>query len=83
MVEFKLVTIRIITDIQLIPNADLIEVAYIDGWPVVVKKNEFKIGDSCIFCEIDSWIPTEIAEFLSKGKEPKEYLGVKGERLLD
>jgi RNA ligase (TIGR02306 family) len=31
--------------------------------------------------EIDSWVPTELAPFLSKGKEPREYEGVKGERL--
>ena len=34
-----------------------------------------------IYCEIDSWIPTEIAPFLSKGKEPREFNGVKGEKL--
>ena len=34
-----------------------------------------------VFCEIDSWVPHEIAPFLSKGKEPREYLGIKGERL--
>jgi RNA ligase (TIGR02306 family) len=31
--------------------------------------------------EIDSWVPTELAPFLSKGKEPREFNGVKGERL--
>jgi RNA ligase (TIGR02306 family) len=31
--------------------------------------------------EIDSWVPTELAPFLSKGKEPREYEGIKGERL--
>jgi RNA ligase (TIGR02306 family) len=32
-------------------------------------------------CEIDSWIPNELAPFLSKGKEPREFNGIKGERL--
>jgi RNA ligase (TIGR02306 family) len=31
--------------------------------------------------EIDAWVPTELAPFLSKGKEPKEYNGVRGEKL--
>jgi RNA ligase (TIGR02306 family) len=34
-----------------------------------------------VYFEIDSWIPTELAPFLSKGKEPREFEGVKGERL--
>jgi len=34
-----------------------------------------------VYVEIDAFIPHEIAPFLSKGKEPREYNGVKGERL--
>lgn len=48
---------------------------------MVVKKGEFQVGDLAIYFEIDSWIPHELAPFLSKGKEPREYNGVKGERL--
>lgn len=76
----KLATIQRIDAINPIPNADAIEVATVGGWRVVVKKNEFTAGDLAIYCEIDSWIPNTIAPFLSKG-EPKEYNGVKGERL--
>jgi RNA ligase (TIGR02306 family) len=76
-----LATIRKISDILPIVNADVIEVAVVDGWKVVVKKNEFKIGDVVIYCEIDSWIPHNIAPFLSKDKDPREYNGVKGEVL--
>jgi RNA ligase (TIGR02306 family) len=47
----------------------------------VVKKGEFAPGDLAVYCEIDSWIPTELAPFLSKGKEPREFEGIKGERL--
>lgn len=77
----RLATLRKISSIDPIHDADAIEVASIDGWKVVVKKDEFKVDDLVIYCEIDSWIPTEIAPFLSKGKEPREYNGVKGERL--
>ena len=55
--ERKLVTIEKIIDIQPIKDADAIEVATIRGWKVVVKKNEFKIGDLCVYCEIDSVMP--------------------------
>lgn len=77
----QLATIRKIDNITGIPDADAIEVATVGGWKVVVKKDEFNIGDLVIYCEIDSWIPHELAPFLSKGKDPREYEEVKGERL--
>lgn len=77
----KLASIRRIDDIQPIPGADAIEVATVGGWRVVIKKGEFAVGDLAVYCEIDSWIPHELAPFLSKGSEPREYNGVKGERL--
>lgn len=80
-VERKLASIRTITEIRPIPEADAIECAYVGGWPVVVKKEEFSVGDLAVFIEPDSWAPHELAPFLSKGREPREYNGVKGERL--
>jgi RNA ligase (TIGR02306 family) len=81
MTERKLASIRRIADIQPIEGADAIVVATVDGWKVVVKKDEFKVGDLAVYLEIDSWVPHELAPFLSKGQEPREYNGVKGERL--
>jgi len=77
----KLASIRRIANIQPIEGADAIVVATVDGWKVVVKKDEFKVGDLAVYLEIDSWVPHELAPFLSKGQEPREYNGVKGERL--
>lgn len=77
----KLASIRRIDSIAPIEGADAIEVAVVGGWKVVVKKNEYAVGDLAVYFEIDSWIPTELAPFLSKGKEPREFEGVKGERL--
>lgn len=77
----KMATIRKIDDLRPIPDADAIECAVIGGWTVVVKKGEFQPGDLAVYCEIDSWIPTELAPFLSKGKEPRVFNDVKGERL--
>ncbi len=81
MTERKLASIRRIADIQPIEGADSIVVATIDGWKVVVKKDEFNVGDLALYLEIDSWVPHDLAPFLSKGHEPREYGGVKGERL--
>ena len=77
----KMATIQIIRDITPIEGADAIVLAHINGWASVVKVDEFSVGQYVVFCEIDSWVPHEIAPFLSNGKEPREYLGVKGERL--
>ena len=77
----KMATIRQIDALNPIEGADAIECATIGGWKVVVKKGEFSVGNLAVYCEIDSWIPTELAPFLSKGKEPREFEGIRGERL--
>jgi RNA ligase (TIGR02306 family) len=78
----KLACVKRIDDLLSIEGADKIEVAVVGGWKVVVKKGDFKKGELAIYLEIDSWVPTEVAPFLTKaGNKPKEYNGVKGERL--
>jgi RNA ligase (TIGR02306 family) len=78
----KLASIKPITYIKPIEGADAIECAIVDGgWPVVIRKGEYKVGDVAVYFEIDSWVPHELAPFLSSGKEPREYNSVKGERL--
>jgi RNA ligase (TIGR02306 family) len=70
-----------INEVAPIPNADSIEAYRVGGWWVVDKKDAYKINDLVVYVSIDSWVPTELAPFLSKGQEPREYNGVKGERL--
>ncbi len=41
----KMASIRRIDAINPIEGADLIEVAVVGGWNIVVKKNEFSVGD--------------------------------------
>ena len=77
----KMASIQIIRAITPIEGADAIELSHVNGWSAVTKKGEYSVGQKVIFCEIDSWIPHDLAPFLSKGKEPREYLGIKGERL--
>jgi RNA ligase (TIGR02306 family) len=77
----KLATIRKIDSLTPIEGADAIECAVVGGWKVVAQKGLYKEGDLAVYFEIDSWIPTELAPFLSKGKEPREFEGIKGERL--
>lgn len=77
----KLAKIVKIDELNPIEGADAIECAVVGGWKVVAQKGLYNVGDLAIYFEIDSWIPTELAPFLSKGKEPREFEGVKGERL--
>ena len=81
--ERKLASIRKISDIQPIENADMIELAIVDGWKVVVAKNvNHKVGDLVVYCEIDSFLPIkEEFEFLRKGSYKKMVDGTEGFRL--
>lgn len=81
MSERKMATVRRIDEIRPIEGADAIEAAVVGGWVVVIKKGEFKAGVLAVYLEIDSWVPHAVAPFLSKGQEPREFNGIKGERL--
>jgi hypothetical protein len=70
--ERKLSTVQRVAKILPIPDADAIEIAMINSWKVVVKKGEYKEGDLCIYCEIDSFLPIrEEFEFLRKSSYKK------------
>lgn len=76
----KLVSIQIINNLTDIPGKDNIVLATVLGWHVIVKKEEFKIGDPCVFFEIDAFLPIEDRyAFLAKSK--KNYLGNDGYRI--
>lgn len=81
MTERKLASIQRIAEVKDIPDADLIQAYRVGGWWVVGKKGEFVVGELVTYIEIDSFVPTELAPFLSKGKEPREYMSIRGERL--
>ncbi|HLZ86596.1 MAG TPA: hypothetical protein VKQ52_05135, partial [Puia sp.] len=53
----KLASIQMIRSLEAIEGADAIEKATVMGWQLVVKKGEFRVGDLCIYCEIDSMMP--------------------------
>ena len=71
----KLASIQKIADLESIPGADNIERTKIMGWWCVTKKNAFKIGDKCLYCEVDSFLPViPQFEFLSKGSAAKKMI---------
>ena len=73
----NLVSVQVITDLQTIESADRILCASVLGWKLVVKKDEFKVGDKCVYFEVDSFLPIEERyEFLRSSSYRKhEFLG--------
>jgi RNA ligase (TIGR02306 family) len=69
----KLASIKIIDGIQPIEGADMIELAVVGGWKVVVAKDVgHKVGDHVVYCEIDSFLPIKPEfEFLRKSSFKK------------
>lgn len=59
----KLVTVRTISKIEPIPDADKIECAHVDGWTIVVSKGEFFEGQNVFYFEIDSMLPIDNSLF--------------------
>lgn len=76
----KLVSIQKVLDIKPIEGADAIEVAKVLGWSVVVKKNEFKVGDMVVYAEIDSVFPDKPEfEFLRPRKFRIKTMKLRGQ----
>ena len=55
--ERKLATVQIISEINPIEGADMIEVATVKSWKLVCKKGGFAAGSKAVYCEIDSFLP--------------------------
>jgi RNA ligase (TIGR02306 family) len=68
----KLASIQRIKSIEPIEGADAIMKATVLGWELVVKKDEFKVGDLVVYCEVDSLLPE---------KPQFEFLKARGMRI--
>jgi RNA ligase (TIGR02306 family) len=78
----KLATVRTIKELTPIDGADLIELATVDGWKVVVKKDEFNVGSLCIYFEIDSFLPDGNPAWQHLvDKHPRVFEGKRGHKL--
>ena len=80
----QLATIQKVEEVQPIEGADRIVRIRVKNWWLIALKDEFKVGDQCVYHEIDSLCPKDnpIYQFLSKGNtlktisvEGKEYSG--------
>ena len=76
----KLVTLKEVTAITAIANADNIELLTIDNsWRVIAKRGEFVVGDLTVYHEIDSLLPVDnpAYAFLIKGDTPYRLRTIK------
>ena len=55
----ELAYIVAIDEIKPIPNYDRVEHARVGGWWVIVKKDQFQVGDLAIYIEVDSRVPEQ------------------------
>ena len=75
----KLATIEKVLDKSVIEGADRIELIKVLGWNVIAKKNEFQIGDFCIYIPIDTLVDASRPYFsnLKSEKNPDALVRIK------
>jgi len=72
MAELKVEIVKI-SDIQVHPNADRMDLAFVGGYQVCVQKDSFREGDLAVYIPIDSILPTSL-EMLIFGPDSKVKL---------
>ena len=82
MEKRKLASVQYIHHITPIEGADRIECVHVLGWQCVANKGQFKVGDHCVYMEVDSFLPIcEQFEFLRKSSYKKSEILGEGFRL--
>lgn len=72
----QVASVQKVTRLSPIEGKDLIELADVLGWHVVVQKGEVSIGDLCVYVESDALLPEkEEFEFLRKRCYSKRFGG--------
>ena len=83
MAERKLAHIEKVVAVRKADNSDNLDIVTILGWNCITKKDEFKIGDWCVYIEIDSLIKPdkEWSKFLIDKHNPKKLIRIKTKKL--
>lgn len=61
--ERELAYIVTIDEIRPIEGYDRVEYARTNGWWVIVKKDQFKVGNLAVYIEVDSKVPSDNPAF--------------------
>jgi RNA ligase (TIGR02306 family) len=79
----KLATIEKVLSKIDIEGADRIELITVLGWNIITKRNEFNIGDYCIYIPIDTTVnpDKEYFSFLKDPKNPESRIRIKTKKL--
>ena len=77
MIKRKLASVQYIHNITPIEGAERIECVHVLGWHCVANKGQFHVGETCVYIEVDSFLPIcEQFEFLRKSSyKNSEILG--------
>lgn len=68
--KVEVVTVEIVPH----PNADKLELCKVKGWQCVVRKGEFKTGDSAVYIPLDSVLPDSLVKKLGTENFYKNYV---------
>lgn len=63
MSDHKVEVVKV-KDVQKHPNADRLDLVFIEGWQCVVKKGDIAVGDEVIYIPIDSVLPEKLEAYL-------------------
>lgn len=69
--ERELAYVVKVDEIRPIEGADRVEVAIVNGWHIMVRKDQFKPGDLAVYFEIDSKVPAKEPFMFLEGKHFK------------
>lgn len=73
-------TIQIIEKVEHIENSDFLDKVKVLGWQIVARRDEYKVGDMCVFVVIDSLLPDKPEfEFMRKNKFRVRSVKLRGE----
>lgn len=76
----KLASIQQVTGKSPIEGADKIEILSILGWQVISQKENFQIGDKCVYIEVDAVLPpAEWSDFLADRKYKVKTIKLRGQ----
>jgi RNA ligase (TIGR02306 family) len=82
MEKRKLASIQYVHHVTPIEGADRIECVHVLGWQCVANKGQFQVGNTCVYMEVDSFLPVcEHFEFLRSSSFKKSELLGEGFRL--
>ncbi len=77
-----------ITNIAKHPDADQLDITEVEGYPVIVRRDQFKVGDRAVYFPVDTILPdTKEFEFLAPkdqiftGGVPAKYRRIKAKKI--